>query len=104
MNNVSVVMVEETTSCLVERARRAGNLQAGSKEVGTSRAAGRMMRTAPTKRTAPSPEVTDSTPAAKSRQLLPSVIFPKSDRPDWLMDDDVIDSFTAGEVGQFVSQ
>ena len=66
-----------------------------------------MEKTPSTKRPATSEANTDSTsepePLARVTKLLPSAIFPKSDRPDWLMEDAVIDSFSAAEVGQFVS-
>ena len=104
-DNVSVVGGSQTTSDLVEKARRAGNIETRNADKENSRVVDNQRSQSSQKRPVTVVDLTEGTNVRSSRpRLLLSKTIPKSDRPDWLMEDDDIDSLPPATVLNVVSQ
>ena len=107
--NVTAVDAGVSTEELINRARRAGNMNEKDKNTA---AANKRNNVVPgnrgTKRKEPpAPEIDltkDTAGMAKIPKKLNSQMFPKDIRPDWLEDDDTIDELTRAEALQTISQ
>ncbi len=127
-NNVSVVAVGHSTRVLVDQARRAGNIQSSSrgkskeksreksknksKEKSGERSSDKSKNSTPTsaKRVRQADEeeeeeeVETCTVQTSRARLGNSAIFPKKDRPDWLMEDEDIDTLPRATVANVIAQ
>ena len=106
--NVTAVDPEVSTEELINRARRAGNMNNNKDRDPTARpkkttSSGRPEK--PPKRKAAEVDLTkDAESLPKIPKKLNSVMFPKEVRPDWLLDDEAIDELTRAEALQSISQ
>ena len=107
--NVSVVAPGTTTQALVEKARKAGNINVTKKskpkssEKTSTKTSKKRQKSSNIEQTPESEGEVEVTRYVKAK-LLNSVMFPKKDRPDWMMEDNTIDSLPTATVANVISQ
>jgi hypothetical protein len=116
---VSVVALGQSTRALVDRARMAGNLVSTNRvtdNIADSRVTGVLVSSgleksatnSRTKRSAPvtSSDLTEEVTVGRNTvpRLVNSIMFSKNDRPEWMMEDDVIDALPTATVASVISQ
>ena len=106
--NVSLVQEDVSTNSIIERARRAANLAKKPQEKTSSSSNNKDKRaTAKTpKRSGDNIDLTgdEQNEPYKIPRMVNSAIFPKKDRPDWLAEDNIIDSLPTATVANVISQ